>query len=306
MRRATSLTRLDARGVTATYSLRRAQPGDHASSTARAARRARRTPSPTTAAPMPRAGSPRLIDPAGTTTLDLQRRRARVATKAQTMGSITHTLTYGYNAGGPAGHADHALGPGDRVQATLNNRSWQRHGQRATLARRRLSPRRSVRSGALAVGQRPIHLPPITTPMAGWRRGSSATARSMLRNDLSFDAASRITAVADPDHSDREPAPTSTTCWTGSRWRSRATRSRTPAVHLRRAGQSHRAPPSTGASPTCTTRPHANRLQCDGGRRQPQLPCNGAQSALTSYTYNNANRLVADARAAARRWRATR
>jgi len=120
----------------------------------------------------------------------------RVASKTQTVGGITHTLTYDYNAYGQL--------------ASVTTPSGQVIGY--TYTNNRVSGV-TVNGGALVTG---VTMFPFGAA-AGWQWGNTEfTFRrfdtdgrlaswefrngvSVLRNDLSFDQASRITALADPN-----------------------------------------------------------------------------------------------------------
>ncbi len=135
-----------------------------------------------------------LADPAATTSWTYTP-QGRVASKAQTAGGLTHTLSYGYNA---AGQLTTVTTPsGQQIAYTyLNNRV-------ASI---------TVNGGPLVNGI-------VTTPFgpsAAWQWGNGLytfrdydgdgrlnrwtfrNGADVLRNDLTFDAASRITAIANP------------------------------------------------------------------------------------------------------------
>ena len=226
-----------------------------------------------------------LTDPAATTTWTYTA-HGRVASKTQTTATITRTLTYGYNAAGQL--------------ATLTTPSGQQIGY-SYLNNRVLAV--TVNGAALAGG---IVITPFG-PVGAWQWGNGIytfryydtdgrlnawefrNGATVLRNDLTFDAASRITALADP-----------------------ITPTASGRLPIRRAGSAHRRatgqPAGSHRSNSATTRwATARPSTLDGGAANLYYGSNNNQlqsmvgvvngnylagATALAHTYNNANRLT--------------
>jgi RHS repeat-associated protein len=188
------LTKVDARGVTSTYTV------DALNRVASIVHSRADSPSETQTYTYDSGANARgrltRLDDTAASTAWTYTMRGRVASKTQTTGSVVRTLAYGYNA---AGQLASLTTPSGQViaYAYANNRVVSV----------------TVNGTALVTG---IVAAPFG-PAEGWQWGNSEytfrrfdpdgrlaswefrNGRSVLRNDLDFDAAGRITAVSDPN-----------------------------------------------------------------------------------------------------------
>jgi RHS repeat-associated protein len=278
------LTKLDARGVTATYTydtINRATQIVYSKSG---------TPSETHSFTYDSGANAKgrltqVTDPAATTSWTYTS-QGRVASKAQQVGSVGRTLSYGYNSGGqltsittPSGQQLGYSYANNRVTAlTINGASL-------------LSTVIVEPFGPLAAWQWSNSLFMFRDydqdgRLATWefRDGTS-----ILRKDQSFDLASRITAIADPNN----PAASQTYQYdvldrlTLAQTGSPVTR--TQQFTYDALGNRLNATLDSAAANLYYT-PNANRLQAMVGVVNATY-LNGA--TVLAYTYNNANRMVA-------------
>jgi RHS repeat-associated protein len=135
-----------------------------------------------------------LVDPAATTKWTYTA-HGRVASKTQVTGSVSRSLTYGYNAAGQL--ATVTTPSGQQIEYTyLNNRLVGVTVNGATLAAGIVStPFGPVGAWQWGNGLYTFRYYDTDGRLNGWEFRNGAT---VLRNDLSFDTASRITAVANP------------------------------------------------------------------------------------------------------------
>ena len=209
----------------------------------------------------------------------------RVASKTQVAGGVSQTVSYGYNT---AGQLTSMVTPsGQQIgYSYVNNRV-----------------------SAITVNGAPLVAGIFTTPfgpLGAWQWGNGLytfrdydtdgrlyrwTFRNgieVLRNDLAFDAAGRITAIGDP------VTPTLSGCsstmhWIGSRWHSRAIQWRTPSSSATMSWVTAPVRISTAPRLTLSYGGTSNQLQQMLGAVNAGY-LNGA--GVVDFAYNNANRLT--------------
>jgi RHS repeat-associated protein len=210
--------------------------------------------------------------------------QGRVANKAQQVGSLTQTVGYAYNA---AGQRTGIATPSGQVLGFSY---------------------RNNRIAGITVNGAPLVSYVLTTPfgpVGAWQWGNGLytfrdydadgrlkdwefrNGTSVLRNNLTWDMASRITAIADPAHAALEG-----TYQYDALERLAVAQSGTPATHTRQFGYDavgNRVSLAVDGAPTnLTYGAFSNQLMAMSGAIRPD-PLHGDTSR--SYTYDLANRL---------------
>ena len=219
--------------------------------------------------------------------------QGRVATKAQKIGTLTHTVSYAYNAAGQL--------------ATLTTPSGQRVGYGYT--NNRISKitvnGQTLLSAAIAQPFGPIAAWNWSNGLFTFRDfdsdGRLATWEfrdgvSILRKDQSFDAASRIVGIADPDH----PIASQTYQYDALD-RLSVAQAGNPVTGTQQfvydAVGNRLSKTADGGVTNYTYPGTANQLLAVTGATNRSYTYDGAGNPTAigglSYTYNNANRLVA-------------